>query len=145
MELLSIGKGVGFLDKKNAVKISNQLQTSSAVFIIKTHDVFSIENKSNIAYIYSYRDLRDVAISLKKKIPKDDALIINMINESVDQYNNLKNLKDSIKIRYEKLMESEEVVLRFLCKELALPIIDDAISSVVSNNSIESILKLYNK
>ena len=141
VELLSLGKGAGFLEKENAIIASNKIQESSDMLVIKTHDVFGIEKKTDITYVYTYRDLRDVAISLKKKIPKNDKLIISMIDESIKQYNNTKNLNNCIKIRYEKLVEDEEAALRALCTKLSLPIIENTITSAVSNNTIESVLE----
>ena len=87
----------------------------SDVYVIKSHEFYKPMNKKNTLGFYTYRDLRDVLVSLQN-IGK--SVSFKSINTMIYQYKLAKN-NNIVMIKYEDFIQSKELWVSKIAEKLS--------------------------
>lgn len=119
---------------------------SNDVFLIKMHDLFPQEfydqftpNPNALKILYSYRDIRDVAVSAKKKFGLKGDELIDSLNKAVDYFNEIQKYeKFLLTQKYEKFVEDSYTCAEEITAFLGFYLSNDQLNEISKNTSIES-------
>lgn len=136
-------RDVGFFDAHSVIDKKEELQhmaLDGQCYLIKTHASLP-PLAGNVRFIYSHRDLRDVAVSLYSKMECTHEVMIAMIGESLDVYKSLKKLpSDSMLIQgYKELTCEFERSIKDLADYLGVSLTQPQIEGIKAKLNIESV------
>lgn len=116
---------------------------SDRLFLIKTHDAFPYEEefhgREQIKTLYIYRDLRDVAVSLRKMFKLEGDKLFSALRRAVDTFDLISANDHALMQRYEEVFLDLEHATREVADYLGLEVGDDIVGEVASECSIESV------
>lgn len=112
IEKQGIGVGQGFVSVQSWSEIKEQLlnwSIDNKAHVIKTHDIlpFSEEDQfleENVKFFYVYRDIRDVAISMSRKLNQDIRSLLNLLDKQVEVFEHMQAMKSAYIQKYENLV-----------------------------------------
>lgn len=136
-------RDMGFFDAHGVMEKRTELQhmaLDGQCYLIKTHASLP-PITGNVRFIYSHRDLRDVAVSLYSKLECTDEVMIAMIGDSLDVYKSLKNLPPgSILIQsYRELTYEFERSIKDLADYLGVSLTQSQLESIKEKLNIDSV------
>ncbi len=110
VEKLDIGKGEGFFEGNQLFNFQEQFLEGGKdelFHVIKIHELYpkAVEMSLNgyVKICYIYRDLRDVAASLKKKEKVNAKALITSLDAAIAVYNKIKDIPNVL-IQYENIV-----------------------------------------
>lgn len=140
---------LGFYDKDKIENNFNDLELKSKeqdlIYLIKSHDYSKLNQLKNVRVIYSYRNLMDVAASIKRKFEKKGSSLIAELELSIINYNQIYSSKNLLVQPYEELINSLRACIEEINDFIDLEKKDSIINKVLYDNSPEIILKTQNK
>lgn len=92
---LQVGFSEGFISKKRWELSKTKLldwESAKAYHVIKSHTIhpdWMQTSSINRCYLYIYRDLRDVAVSIKNKFGHEDNKLILALDKAIEGYENI--------------------------------------------------------
>ncbi len=147
-EMKNVGINEGFFTVTDFLNKLENIQTwvNDEVFhIIKAHDFLPIcklnYQNDKIKIIYIYRDLRDVALSLKIKYAASDKNILQTIDRMVEIYDKIKKHPYSLIQCYEEVIENKAKAISEIIKFLNMELNYEAIQKVLKGTDIQEIQK----
>ena len=105
---LQIGFAEGFISKKGLERSKTKLldwETSTLYHVIKSHIIHPewMETSSmNRCYLYIYRDIRDVAVSIKNKFGHEGNKLILSLDNAIDGYEKISKMRGKNNICWQK-------------------------------------------
>jgi len=103
-------------DEKNVLDF---LGTKAADFyLVKTHDLLDIKEVSKVV-IYSWRDIRDVAASIKNKFGKKEKILLTTLDQCVEEHYKIIAVADIIQI-YSSLVNNTQSCISELAEILGI-------------------------
>lgn len=142
-------KLLGFFDKEKInikfIELKKKALDTNIIYLIKTHDFTRLNELNNVQVIYSYRNLMDVAASVKRKFGKTGDELLFGIEKSINDYYGIINSKDLLIQRYEKLLKSLEDCVKEISVFINVDISQEDIEEITFNNSTINIIKIQNK
>ena len=149
VEKLDIGKGEGFFE-------GNQLFNSQYQFlewskdplfhVIKIHDFYpkAVEMSLNgsVKICYIYRDIRDVAASLKNKDKVNARALITTLDAAIETYHKIKHVPNVLIQKYENVVIDIAQAIKQLVVFLGLKASEDEIEWVSKECSVENAKKV---
>ena len=121
-----------------------RLAADRALHIVKMHDAerlfVEMAHEHDIRFPYIYRDVRDVAVSLKNKKMASLDHIVERLDVAMEVYEVLKEAGDAIRTlwqRYEVVTADLPGATRQLADFLELDASDDVVEAVAAANTIE--------
>lgn len=113
--------------------VLNFLGEEKAEFhLVKTHDLLDLNEVKKVV-IYSWRDIRDVAASIKNKFGKKDKILLTTIDQCVEEHYKIISSADIVQIynslvnNKPKCIEELAVILGFNINSLNAAIIIDSL------------------
>lgn len=146
-------KNEGFYTKEkylNNKDIFNNWIKDTEYHVIKTHNFLLIENLNKelkdgrIKIVYIFRDIRDVALSLKKKMCINWDNIFYIISELITVYYEIYKLENIVIHKYEEIINFKKSALYEICNYLNIEIKDYILEQIINETSIENMKrKIY--
>lgn len=135
---------IGFVDSKECMLNKVEEIKTQCVLIGKAHSFYSTsEDSDNVLTkrLYIYRDLRDVAASLRKKLNLNEIELIDTLDEAVKQYNSLKEKEGVLFQKYESLFFDMNSGIYEIASFLECSINDSNVDIIFDENKIDSVEK----
>ncbi|WP_188151609.1 sulfotransferase domain-containing protein [Teredinibacter waterburyi] len=110
--------------------------------LIKMHEVYPFvsQNKSSeIKLLYIYRDIRDVAVSLKEKLNIDGDRLIEMLDDAIEQSNIIHNSPVILSQRYENLFTDLKGGIHEIASFLEVELSGEQVLKIEKECSIEKV------
>jgi len=130
---------------QNFVDLENYATDRSTIYLIKTHDFTKLNELDNVFVIYSYRNLLDVAASLKRKFNSEGDDLILTINDNINNYYKIINSPKILIHSYKSLLNSLYNCVEETSSFLKLETSNVILNEITLNNSPKNIIKLQNK
>ena len=134
---------LGFMQKDEILikrDILNNYISDKKVYLLKTHD-FTFLNNSEAHIIYSYRDIRDVAASVKKKTLSSNVELLQKIAIAMNEHNKIVNSNKLITIKYENMCLYLENTIHDIAMFLNIECNDKLKLNIIKKVSISNIEK----
>lgn len=145
VEEMSIGVGEGFLEDPSGEKTQALFQRwlkDDVFHIVKTHtipaDSVEMSVSGSMCVCYIYRDLRDVAVSLKNKGTAQGRQILVKLDEAIAQYNKAREIHPVLWQKYEEVIEDIPGAIKALAQFLGTNVDPQTVQSVAQSLSIEN-------
>lgn len=147
-----LGKGQGFYTKNNINTSKNLVQKwkdDQLFHVIKMHDLYDIDlykkAGESMRIIYIYRDIRDVAVSVKRKFGHTDNTLIDVLDEAVAVSYELNKYDNVLTQRYEDVISNISYALNEQTNFLKISANKVILDEIKNNCSLENmILKTRN-
>ena len=149
VEKLDIGKGEGFFEGNQLFNSQDQFLEWSKdplFHVIKIHNFspkaveMSLNGSVKICYIY--RDIRDVAASLKNKDKVNDQALITTLDAAIETYHKIKHVPNVLIQKYETVVIDIHQAIKQLVVFLGLKASEDEIEWVKKECSVENVKKV---
>lgn len=151
IETKKIGEAHGYYNKKELkrnIKTLDSYLNDKNYHIIKVHEMPRewFENiGNNSSYVYIYRDIRDVAASVKEKFGHSNERLIESIDKAIESFYEIKKL-NCIKVqKYEDLIENPKEAIWDLAEFLDIPVADFEVSKIENATSMDKAISTTNK
>lgn len=144
VEMLEAGTGEGFYVADELTKSQATIDRwadDSNHHVFKIHDLhphvteLAARGKARITYIY--RDIRDVAVSAKRKFNYRGTLLIKVLDGAIELFDEMQAMDGVLWQRYESVVEDLPKAVTEVAQFLELTADDVVIERVVSESSIE--------
>ena len=149
VEKLDIGKGEGFFEGNQLFNFQEQFLEGGKdelFHVIKIHEFYpkAVEMSLNgyVKICYIYRDLRDVAASLKKKEKVSGKALITSLDAAIAVYNKIKDIPNVLIQKYENIVIDIAQAIREVVLFQGLKASKSTIEWVNKECSIETAKKL---
>lgn len=147
VEKAAAGKGEGYYvdpDEENVRRQLNEWQKDALWHVIKSHkppdNIQEMCDSEEVKVFYIYRDIRDVAASLKKMSGQSGEELLKALDRVVDAYDQiaLTEAKSILKQRYETVMEDLPTMTLDIAEFLGINTTTEMVSDIVASCSIQS-------
>ncbi|MEG4579484.1 FkbM family methyltransferase, partial [Microcoleus sp. MON1_C5] len=149
VEKLDIGKGEGFFEGNHLFNLQEQFLEwgkDDLFHVIKIHDFYpkavEMSLKGCVKICYIYRDIRDVAASLKKKDKVKGKALITSLDAAIEVYYKLKNVPNILIHKYESIVIDIAKAIREVVLFLGIKSSEDTIEWVNKECSVENAKKV---
>ncbi|MEG4034983.1 FkbM family methyltransferase, partial [Microcoleus sp. S36b_A4] len=149
VEKLDIGKGEGFFEGNQLFNLQEQFLEwgkDDLFHVIKIHDFYpkavEMSLKGCVKICYIYRDIRDVAASLKKKDKVKGKALITSLDAAIEVYYKLKNVPNILIHKYESIVIDIAKAIREVVLFLGIKSSEDTIEWVNKECSVENAKKV---
>lgn len=116
------------------------------IHVVKTHALFDSREKgldpSSVWTTYTFRDIRDAAVSIKRQFGAEGQRLIDILDESVATYYRAVQLPNSLSQRYESFTTDPQQGVVDLAAFFGLDLNSAEIDAVVSACSVERLKKV---
>lgn len=148
VEKCGAGISEGYFEESQFPDLKDQFESwrhQQDYHIIKTHDLFpnapEIATTQSARICYIYRDIRDVAVSAKRKWNKEGEDLIKTLDKAISTYYKLKDIKGILWQKYEDVMQDIPEAIRTLADFLDLDPTEKIIKEITEECSLENIRK----
>ena len=122
----------GYAQSGDEKKVLGFLQTKAADFhLVKTHDFLDINEVSKVV-IYSWRDIRDVAASIKNKFGKKEKILLTTLDQCVREHYKISAMADIVQV-YSSLVSDTPRCLSELAESLGMNPNDINLSYIIDS------------
>lgn len=136
----------GFIDDETSFQEFIDTVEDGAVVIVKAHTLYPAPCKDSsgidleIKRLYIFRDIRDVAASLRKKLSLDEKELFRTLDNAIKQYNAFKNIDTSKLIqKYESLYSNIPLGIDQIANFVEVTLSPEEKKLVFEENKIESV------
>lgn len=142
VEGLSLGKAARCSSNGGKIEV---LADSHLFYIIKSHTVLPnskeliAEGQMGICYIY--RDIRDVAVSLKHIRGISGEILFQELENAINNYYEIRSLDCVLTQRYEDVVGDLHTAVREIADYLYIKPSNELVSNIVEENSLEKALE----
>ena len=105
---LQVGSAEGFISKKGLERFKTKLrdwESATPYHVIKSHIIqpeWMETSSMNRCYLYIYRDLRDVAVSIKNKFGHEGDKLILSLDNAIDGYEKISKMSKKNNVCWQK-------------------------------------------
>ncbi len=149
LENLEFGMGHGYFDLEQKIISDEQLLQwgrDSCYHVIKMHEIHpkSLEMMTNrlLKICYIYRDIRDVAVSIKNMWSLEEDVLHSELDKAVEIYYNLVKIPNVLYQKYEDVISDLPHVVRELADYLDLNPTEEIIKAVEKSSSLENMMRI---
>ena len=149
VEQLDVGKGEGFFGGDQLITLQQTFWDwgkDDQFHVIKIHDFYpqAVEMSLNgsVKICYVYRDIRDVAASLKNKDKVNEEGLIATLDQAIEVYHKIKGVPNLLIQRYENVVFDVPKAIKEIVVFLGLKASEDVIKRVDKESSIQSAKKV---
>jgi IS1 family transposase len=129
----------GYAQSGDEENVVNFLRSKTVdYYLVKTHDFLNI-NEVNKVVIYSWRDIRDVAASIKNKFGKKDKILLTTLDQCVTEHYKIIMVADVVQV-YSSLVNDKSRCLLELAETLEVNSNDLNVASVIESLEKEKVL-----
>jgi hypothetical protein len=123
----------GYAESGDEENILNFLGRKTADFyLVKTHDFLDI-NEVNKVVIYSWRDIIDVAASIKNKFGKKDKILLTTLDQCVGEHYKIIKIADVVQV-YSYLINDKTRCLLELAESLGVNSNDLNVDNIIESS-----------
>ena len=112
-----------------------------SLHVIKSHELLphteEMLAKGTLRVCYIYRDIRDVAGSVRNKFGREGAELMRILDEAVELYYEIAKMNNVLIQRYENVIDNLPGAAREIAEYLGIEANDDLIAEVARDNSVE--------
>ena len=132
---------LGFVDSGSELESKLTSSLNSSKTIVKAHTYYNVSKDCNldVRRLYIYRDIRDVAASLVKKLDLNNQELYMALDDAIDQYNIFREERGILFQKYEELFSDMDRGVRELSNYLGIELSDKDIETIVLDNSIDNV------
>ena len=149
IEKLRLGDAHGYYDNeiyKFPESLFIEWLNDESLHVIKMHDLHSktFNNKNNprLKICYIYRDIRDVAVSIKNKWGSEEENLLAMLDKAVNIYYDIKKFPDVLWQKYEDMKGNLPQAVKEIATFLDINIEEEVINTVARDCSLENMEKI---
>jgi len=124
-EKMHLGEGKGWFPWEQLPEMETQFRKwgeEQRFYIIKSHALLPYSAEWQAAGLlqicYTYRDLRDIAVSIKRQFKKEGKDLYRLLNKSTKNYFELQKIDGAISQKYEDMMSNLPSEIRRLAQGL---------------------------
>lgn len=147
VEVRGLGEGVGFFspDQAHSHNLA-ELASDERFYVLKTHETVSCDlvndlGVQNFLFFYIYRDLRDVAVSLKNKLNCGGEDLIQRLDHAVALSKAIQCYPNLLSQRYEYVYTNLHGAIAQQAKHIGLKMTTESIDRIAATCSIKNIGK----
>jgi hypothetical protein len=148
LEKMQLGVGEGFFEKskfRNFEAQFDQWARSKSCHVIKTHEIYpkSVEMVASgeMKICYIYRDIRDVAMSTKRKFGCEGSHLFAALDHAIFTYYQMKTTPGVLWQKYENVIKDLPGAVRTIASYLDLKASEDIVFMVVRSCSLDRAIK----
>lgn len=142
-------KSLGFLNKEAIENDFNTFKKNAEepnmFYLIKTHNYTGLNSLDNVFVIYSFRNLLDVAASIKRKFGKDKKDLFLALENIMNDYYGIITSKRILTQAYSNLLDSPNACVKEIVNFLNFNTTDKIVNEIVEANKVENIAIRQNK
>ena len=149
VEHLNVGEGKGWFRPEQLADMQSQFaewQASDRLYVIKSHTMLpnsaKLQAAGQIQICYTYRDARDVAVSIKRKFKEEGDNLYKLLDKSIATYFTMKEIDGAIWQKYENMMADLPGEVRHLAQGLGLTPSDSLVTAIAQEWSLDSTRKV---
>jgi hypothetical protein len=143
------GAGEGFYTSKE-IGVQRQKMADWAAdkssHVVKTHELHPLlremELEKSASFLYIYRDIRDVAVSVKHKFGHKGDELIKAIDKALKTFEEMSAVKTVLWQRYESVIGNVPAAVMELAKFIGVPAGGEVIEDVSQECSLESAVQV---
>jgi len=136
------GRGHGFFSRRKLHRLNRigRWSTSRSHHVIKMHDLLDSEdiNRYQPRFLYIYRDIRDVAASLKLKYNRTGEDLLRSTDRAMDIYDQIRVMPNVLWQQYEKIMSDLASAIDQIATFLEIEISDEIRLSIAQECSLDN-------
>ncbi len=147
IEKMRVGAGQGFFHPPNLSNFDEQIKRlaqDKRYHVIKMHPIYPKSAEmleiGSMKICYIYRDIRDVALSVKRKFGYKGKALLKALDRAVSTYYEMKTLQGVLWQKYENAIRDLATSVREIADYLDLDPTENVIASVTKDCSLESAL-----
>jgi Sulfotransferase domain len=151
-EATARGRAEGFYDRKQFPRMRRRFESwgcDDSIHVIKTHHTppqsAEMIDAGHLRICYIYRDLRDVAASLKRKFRSHGSRLVHLTDDAVETCEQIQALPSVLVQRYEDSFENVPTMAREMADFLELDADEEVISFAVQECSIDNASRIAQK
>lgn len=145
-----LGEAEGYFDSEQFPRLQTKFEeweNDSIIHVIKTHGIVPYSKELArvrliCIFIYIYRDIRDVAVSLRRKLNLEGEALFRSLDNAISVYYQLKRHDNVLFQRYEDVMRDHSNAVRELAEILRVTMKEEEIAVIVKKCSLENMRKL---
>ncbi|MCK4348102.1 MAG: sulfotransferase domain-containing protein [Thermoplasmatales archaeon] len=151
LENMGAGEGRGYFVKKGLSDDKlEQWVDDDSYHVIKMHEihpkVIHLSSTDSVFIFYIYRDIRDVAVSAKRKFKcENEEQFIKALDTALAVYYEIKTIPGVLIQKYEDVVRDIPSAIQEYCDVLSIKLTEENIISVVRKCSIDNTIELANK
>ncbi|HEU4321796.1 MAG TPA: sulfotransferase domain-containing protein [Roseiflexaceae bacterium] len=145
LESHGLGKRAGFLHTQQDVQnVVNRLDDTDEHLVLKLHSFdptcAELIRAGKAIALYSYRDIRDVAVSMAYKVSAPLAELVRngIIEDAVQSFYRWTSLPGTLVQQYEAIVASPAEAVYQIAKHLHIELTASQVAAIVEHNSIET-------
>lgn len=144
VEALDIGVGVGYVEAQEFASFSRKYLDDNKYYIIKSHTFIpeyqALYNSNQALALFTYRDIRDVILSLTRKNSQSfyNILLNGEIQEIIQNDALWSSIDGTQRSKYEEFVNNLEGEITHIANHLNLRIDKNIINQIIQNNNIDS-------
>ncbi|KPL11047.1 hypothetical protein AMJ85_04795 [candidate division BRC1 bacterium SM23_51] len=145
VESMKLGRGEGFFEVGQLPSLEDRFHKwcgEESFHVIKMHDIpamaAEMTSAGTMQICYIYRDIRDVAVSLKKVWKRDEEEIIESLDRAIATYYELKSMPRVLWQKYEVVKRDMGAAARSIASFIELDPPESLVESVVTACSLEA-------
>ncbi len=124
-------------------KLFHEYATDSKLCVVKSHTMpaeAAALPADQVRFCYIYRDIRDVAVSIRAKEGLTGEKLLAYLDTCIDDYHEIMRANPVLKQKYEDVMADTPAAIRELADFLAVPVDDQLVQQINEQYSIETAL-----
>ncbi len=114
--------------------------------VVKTHAILNASqyglDSTGVRITYTYRDIRDVAVSMKRQFCAEGRRLMSLLEEAVEAFHKVRNMSETICQQYEYFTTQEHGAIRELAEFFGIEIDDEEVGEIIRACSIETMKKV---
>jgi len=151
-EKMHLGEGKGWFPWEQLPEMETQFRQwgeDQRFYIIKSHALlpYSAEWQASglLKICYTYRDVRDIAVSIKRKFKQEGKELYRLLNKSTQNYFELQKIEGAIAQKYEDMMRDLPGEIRRLAQGLGQSPSEKVVLEIANQWSLDNTRKTISK
>lgn len=149
VEAHELGGAEGFFHEDELLSRRKELlewARQDSVHVVKTHGRFESNEepgtRGGIRIVFSYRDLRDMAASMKRQFGVEGGRLIHLVGEGVETYGWVRSRSDVLMQRYEDFSRDPCSAIREIADFLGYELDEELVARIMRACSRETMKKI---
>ena len=144
VETLGIGIGVGYVEAHSFASLMQEYKDDGKFLIVKSHTFIAeypmLYQHRHALAIFSYRDIRDVTLSLMRKYSKPfyKILLNGELPEIIEDDYLWSNVDGTRRSRYERFVSDLEEEIIGIARHLNIKIDNKLVNQIIQNTNVEA-------
>lgn len=149
VEELGVGEGIGFFSPEQMESKTSyfaKLAVDKKFYVMKIHEkvpgaLLDNDEFKKVSFLYIYRDIRDVAVSLKNKLKCDGDDLVERLDDAIALSNEIQSYPNVLCQKYEDVYSDMNEAIAEQARYIGLDISAELVDKIADTCSIKNIGK----